>query len=414
MQEKNCKIKKVVGRKVFDSQGFATIEVEITLDNGIKSYASVPRGSTTGNFETTYIENYIYGHGKTPDVTKAINNVNTIIAPALIGKKFDNIYDFDKLLISLDSDEYKKTIGGNCTLATSYAMLKLLSKVKNKPIFSLLSKEKSNNVLPMFNMIDGYKHPKSLLKGVEILLIPENGVWKNIGELFEKVSLINCELNDILIKNNYIVSISNQGALSALIKSVEDGMSYLKMAVEKEGFKLGDEFTIGLDLAVSDYYDEIKNKYHIPWAIDCEDSDQLIKLYLDWVNNYTVSYIEDGLADKDYVGWEKIMKYLGNQIMISGDDLLATNIHRLEKCKNLCNMAVVKPNQIGTIFETVEFIKNAKSYNKKMLVSQRTGETEDVIISHLAYAFQLSYLKAGGVQRMDRVAKFNELIRIED
>ena len=207
---------------------------------------------------------------------------------------------------------------------------------------------------------------------------------------------------------------SNQGALSILEDNMEKCLEYLKLALEKEGYSLGLEFSFGLDLAVSDYFDEQSKIYNIPWAPKFKHSTDLIRLYKSWINKYHIDYIEDAFADTDYEGWESIVNIFNNMVMISGDDLFATNINRLNSFYKIANMAVVKPNQIGTISETIDFIRKAKDLGIKMLISQRTGETDDVIITHLAYAFDLMYLKAGGIQRMERVAKFNELIRIKE
>lgn len=414
LSDKN-KIKEVIGRKVYNSQGFATIEVEITLENGLKAWASAPRGSTKGNFETTYVESYINGIERTPNIDTAIANINNIVAPALKGKCFKSIEEFDKVLVSLDKTDRKKIIGGNCTLAASYAMLKLLSLIEKKPIYKLFNNISDSEVLPIFNMIDGSKHPKSCLNGVEILLIPKKDKWhNNITKLFDAVSLINSTLKELLIEENYIVEVSNQGALSILEDNMEKCLEYLKLSLEKEGYSLGLEFSFGLDLAVSDSFDEQSKIYNIPWAPKFKHSTDLIRLYKSWINKYHIDYIEDAFADTDYEGWESFVNIFNNMVMISGDDLFATNINRLNSFYKIANMAVVKPNQIGTISETIDFIRKAKDLGIKMLISQRTGETDDVIITHLAYAFDLMYLKAGGIQRMERVAKFNELIRIKE
>ena len=235
LSDKN-KIKEVIGRKVYNSQGFATIEVEITLENGLKAWASAPRGSTKGNFETTYVESYINGIERTPNIDTAIANINNIVAPALKGKCFKSIEEFDKVLVSLDKTDRKKIIGGNCTLAASYAMLKLLSLIEKKPIYKLFNNISDSEVLPIFNMIDGSKHPKSCLNGVEILLIPKKDKWhNNITKLFDAVSLINSTLKELLIEENYIVEVSNQGALSILEDNMEKCLEYLKLALEKPG-----------------------------------------------------------------------------------------------------------------------------------------------------------------------------------
>ena len=246
LSDKN-KIKEVIGRKVYNSQGFATIEVEITLENGLKAWASAPRGSTKGNFETTYVESYINGIERTPNIDTAIANINNIVAPALKGKCFKSIEEFDKVLVSLDKTDRKKIIGGNCTLAASYAMLKLLSLIEKKPIYKLFNNISDSEVLPIFNMIDGSKHPKSCLNGVEILLIPKKDKWhNNITKLFDAVSLINSTLKELLIEENYIVEVSNQGALSILEDNMEKCLEYLKLALEKEGYSVEviDMFTI--------------------------------------------------------------------------------------------------------------------------------------------------------------------------
>ncbi len=404
-------IKDVIARRVFDSQGFATIEVEIETEDGISASASVPRGSTKGGFETCYVENYSKGIKKSPDISKAIENVESIIKPALVGKVFRSICELDELLISLDSDEQKRNIGGNCTLATSYAMLKLVSKILNLQMYEVLG-DKSDKVLPMINVIDGSKHPQSKLVGVEVLLVPVQSRWSSVGEIIEKVSNIVVNLKELMIRDHYIVEVSKQGALSILIDNIEGCLEYVNYAIQLEGYELGLDFMIGLDLAVTDYYDINENVYNIPWAGDALKDNDLLELYTKWISKYNVIYIEDGFADSDYIGWKKFIDRFGSKIMISGDDLFATNLQRLKQHNDIANTAVVKPNQIGTLLETIKFINECKTKNVCMVVSQRTGETEDVIITHLAVAFGLSYLKAGGIYHMDRMAKFNELIRI--
>ncbi len=411
MENNKLTIKEMKGRRVFDSQGFSTIEVEIQTEEGIKEFASAPRGSTKGNFETHYIEEYLNGKDKSPDVSKAVYNVNTIMKDTFVGKTFTSIEEFDEMLLSLDKEKSKKNIGGNCILAASYAAIKLFSKLQNQPMYSIFG-TKSNGILPMVNIIDGSKNPKSKLVGLEVLLIPEKNKFKSISNIIEIISNIVVSLKKRLYKQGYFVEVSKQGALSFLADDVQTCLDYLKCSVEDEGFTLQKDFSVGLDMAMTDYYDIESNTYNVPWLGNKISGKQLICIYDEWVNKYHVSYIEDGLADSDYQGWKDLYEKLGSKIMISGDDLFATNTGRLEKYYKIVNTVVVKPNQIGTLLETKEFIEMCKKKEMKMVVSQRTGETEDVIITHIGVGYGLNYLKAGGVNHMERIAKFNELIRI--
>lgn len=396
-------IKKAEARTVFDSTGQPTIEVEIELEDGTVGLGSAPRGSTVGGYECVQIldNEEIFG---IKGVKGLIGNFKNKVAPHLIGIDVANLFEIDKILIQIDGTVNKSNLGGNLTLAVSIAALSAYSNHIKKPVYQIIGNKKTLPSL-MFNMFDGTKGSK--VSGIEGLLIIQN--IKDIEKELIKASAIQQELeNRLFISSNGIRSYSNQGACvshtinspTAMLELLND--STLQIDNENENI------SFGLDLANSDNY--IGNqRYNLKWQSTLHSS-EMEKLYINWISNNKVTYLEDLYADTDYKSWASSI--LMDKCLVAGDDLYATNTSRLQEHYKLANTVVIKPNQIGTIMETVECIKVAKECGLKTVISQRTSEIESTIITQIAIATGIDFLKAGGMRRLDRVAKYNDLLRV--
>lgn len=403
---KDTKIKKTWAYSVFDSTGSPTIEVVIELEDGTRGRGSAPRGETVGDFECVqkYDSNPSFGNYGVLELCRFYNNN---LSNELIGLDVSNIFLVDDTLIDIDNTGNKSSLGGNLTLSISIAAVEALVNSLKIPLYRLInSQETYKRPLMMFNILDGTK--ETLVPGVECLLVEKNK-QNSIYETLEKSSYIQKTLEEIIVKANGVRGYGNQGScIDNTLKSPEEMMIKVDKALTKAGLK--DEFTLGLDLATADSYKD--GEYKLTWT-SSRTGGRLTEQYKQWIETYNLTYLEDLYSDTDYETWKKhISEDREESMMIVGDDLYASNPIRIKKYDNLANSVVIKPNQIGTIKETVESIKIAKELNYKTIISQRTSEIESNIITQIAVACGVDYIKAGGMRRMDRVSKYNELIRI--
>lgn len=396
---------------VYDSNGDPALEVEITINNSSKGYGYAPRGSTQGGFECTqlYEDAGIADNKRKGLLTKNADRLKN----RLINYTFHNHKDLDNFLIFLDGTVDKSNLGGNLMLAVSIAGIYAMCSCRKITPASLLANEnelgRPQVPILMFNLIDGIKHHST--SGLECLLIPcfEESPEKCISlsiKVFNEIEKI------ILSEYKAMPFVSKQGGWSSdKIITLNQILSCACSAIEKAGFTPGVDFALGLDIAASDLYRA--GMYEPKWSDGkIYNPVELVHYFDRLADEFPIVYLEDGLASDDYNNWRMHLKTSGHKLMISGDDLFATNPNRLDSYRDCANTAVIKPNQIGTISETVEFAKKCKEYNLKTVVSQRTSEIEMNIISHIAYSACLNYLKAGGLKRMERVSRFNEIIRL--
>ena len=403
------KIKDIFAREILDSRGNPTVEVDLTLECGILARASVPSGASTGTREALELrdgdERY---NGK--GVLKAVNNVNTIIRDNLIGMDCLEQKKIDNLMISLDGTLNKSKLGANAILAVSMANLKAASGYLNKPLYRYFN---DNISMPraMMNILNGGVHADNGLDFQEFMIIPEASSFKErlrIGsEVFHK-------LKEILKKDGHSTNVGDEGGFAPNINTPYEALDYIVLAIKEAGYTEGKDVNIALDAAASEFYKD--GVYVLSGMNKTFNRDELIDFYEEITQKYPIISIEDPLDENDFEGFSKITKKLGARVQIVGDDLFVTNKMYLQKGIDLKagNAILIKPNQVGTITETLETIELAKKNNYKTIMSHRSGETEDTIIADLATGLNLGQIKTGSLSRTDRMCKYNKLLRIEE
>lgn len=406
------KISKIIAREILDSRGNPTVEVDVILNDTIYGRASTPSGASTGTLEAIELRDHdpkrFFGNG----VLKAVSNVNNIIAPKLIGMSPFDQQEIDDLLISLDGSFNKENLGANAILAVSLATAKAAAKAKNISLFSYLESDSKNYLLPktFMNIINGGAHADNQIEIQEFMIMPNPGI--SARKSIQMGAEIFHSLKDILYKNGYSTNVGDEGGFAPNLDNINQAFDYIIMAVKACGYKIGIDIMLAIDCAASEFYHD--NLYHI--AGNKFNSAQMVNYYENLVDNYPINYIEDPMAEDDFEGWKLITEKLGNKVMIVGDDLFVTNKKILLQgiSEKMANAILIKPNQIGTLSETMATIKAAKEAGYSSIISHRSGETEDTTIAHIAVATGVGYIKTGSLSRTDRLAKYNELIRIEE
>jgi len=407
-------IEKIHARQIMDSRGNPTIECDITLSGGAFGRASVPSGASTGSFEALELRdggNTYMGKG----VSKAVKNVNEIIAPALIGMNAENQKEIDEKMLALDGTQNKDKLGANAILSVSLAVAHAVANAKHIPLYKHIANIFGNPnpcVLPrpMMNIINGGQHADNGLDAQEFMIIP-NGA-KNEAEAIRMGSEIFHNLKSILKKSHHSTNVGDEGGFAPNFNTCHEALDTIVAAIRAAGYKPGDEVSIGLDVASSEFYsDGIYN-----FEGTQKTADEMIGFYEDLISRYPIISIEDALAEEDWENWKKLNERIGNKCQLVGDDLFVTNPIRLQKGinNNAANAILIKVNQIGSLTETLTAIKMAQNAKYGVVVSHRSGETEDTTIADLAVATNAGQIKTGSMSRTDRMAKYNQLIRIEE
>lgn len=403
-------IKDIYAREILDSRGNPTIEVEMTLDNGIKKTASVPSGASTGSREALELRDNDENRYEKKGVLKAVNNVNNIIRPALIGKKADQL-SVDNLLISLDGTDNKSKLGANAILGVSLACLKCLAASNNKELFEYVSNKKVSIPIPMVNIINGGAHAVNNINIQEFMIMP---VMKSIKERVRAASEVFHALKKLLSINGFSVGVGDEGGFAPNLNNNAMALDFIIEAIKKAGYIPGKDIYIALDVAASELYDKNTNTY----TLDQKKytSDELMNYYISLINRYPILSIEDPFFEDDFESLAKFTKLVGNKIMIVGDDYFVTNEKYLEKGIEMHagNAILLKANQIGTVSEMIKTIMLAKKNNYKTIISHRSGETEDTFIADLGVGLAIPFIKTGSMCRGERIAKYNRLMRIEE
>ncbi len=404
------KITNIKARQVFDSRGIPTIESEIYLDDGSKASAIVPSGASTGTheaFELRDNENKKY-LGKS--VLKAIEKVNGEVSKALIGFAADDQKKIDKTLIELDGTKQKKRLGANTILSVSLASNKVAAVSKNIPLYKNISNNKTLP-LPLMNIINGGAHANNSLKIQEFMIRPDKA--KNFKEAINICFLVIQELKSLMITKNLSTTLGDEGGFAPSLSNNEEAIEFILNAIDKAGFKAGTDISICLDVAANELFKNKKYAVNSPKFIS---SDKTIEYYLDLIKKYPIKSIEDPLFEDDWDSWINLTKLLNKDIQLVGDDLFVTNKERLLKGINskVANAILIKPNQIGTLTETIEVINLAQQNNYKTIISHRSGDSEETFIADLAVATNSPQIKTGSLARSERVAKYNRLLRIEE
>ena len=404
------KITNIKARQVFDSRGIPTIESEVYSDDGSKGSAIVPSGASTGTheaFELRDIENKKY-LGKS--VLKAMEKVNGEISKALIGLDVADQKKIDKILIDLDGTEQKKRLGANAILSVSLASNKAAAVSKKIPLYKNLGNQKTLPV-PLMNIINGGAHANNSLRIQEFMIRPDKA--RSFKEAVNICFLVIQKLKSQLNNNNLSTTVGDEGGFAPSLSNNEEAIEFILQAIDKAGFTAGTDISVCLDVAANELY---KDKKYAVNSSKFISSDKTIEYYLDLIKKYPIKSIEDPFFEDDWDSWTNFTKLINKDCQVVGDDLFVTNKARLLKGINAKagNSILIKPNQIGTLTETLDVIKLAQQYNYKTIISHRSGDSEDTFIADLAVATNSSQIKTGSLSRSERVAKYNRLLRIED
>ena len=406
-----AKIKTVKGRQVFDSRGNPTVEAEVILDNGISASAISPSGASTGAFEAHELRDHDKNKFLGKSVNTAVENINNKISSKLKDLNPENQSNLDKILIELDGSENKKNLGANTTLAVSLANAKCSALSKKKSLFKNLG-ESYSLPIPLMNIINGGAHADNDLNVQEFMIRPDSS--KNFMDAIEKCFLVIQNLKKLLHSKKMLTNVGDEGGFAPSINTNEEALELIVQAIEKSNLKPGSDIVICLDVAANELMND-KGEYSIQ-SKNFTSADDVVNYYKKITSNYPIKSIEDPFAEEDWVSWKKITDAIGNNVQIVGDDLFVTNAKRLKKGikEHSANSILIKPNQIGTLSETLEVISMAKKANFNTIISHRSGDTEDTFIADLAVATMSSQIKTGSLARSERVAKYNRLLRIEE
>jgi enolase len=410
------KIKSIHARQILDSRGNPTVEADVILENNILGRASVPSGASTGSKEELELrdnEKEFHGQG----VHHAVENINTLISQALIGIDASDQNEVDRIMIDLDNTENKSKLGANAILAVSLASIKAAAINEKSPLYLYLHNHFNNSEplsfpLPMMNIMNGGKHADFVTDIQEFMIFPVGA--KTFYQALKMGDEIFFSLKSLLEKKGYETSVGDEGGFAPRLKNGNsEALEIISQAIEKAGYKLKTDIMLGIDAAASEFYSD--GRYHLKSDKLDLTSDEMVKWLINLSNNYPIISLEDGLAENDWEAWKMLTKELSS-LQIVGDDLLVTNTDYIKKAidEKAANAVIIKPNQIGTLTETIAAVKLAKSANWNAIISHRSGETEDTTISHLAVGLSTGEIKTGSLSRTDRIAKYNELLRIEE
>ena len=403
-------------RQILDSRGNPTVEVDVVTDNGFVGRAAVPSGASTGKHEAVELRD---GDKKTymgKGVLQAVKNVNEIIADQLIGIEVVKQAFIDDLLIKIDGTENKAKLGANATLAVSMAVAKAAAEEANLPLYRYLGGVNATVLpMPLMNILNGGVHADNKIDFQEFMIVPIGAPSFSEGlrwgvEIFH-------HLKSILKKKGYGTNVGDEGGYAPDIQSPEEAIETVLAAIESAGYKAGEQIGIAMDAASTEMYDEASNTYKFYKSSGKTiSSDEMVAYWADWVKKYPIVSIEDGMAEDDWNGWKKLTDAIGSKCQLVGDDLFVTNVKRLQEGinKGIANSILVKVNQIGTITETINAVQLAQTNGYTSIMSHRSGETEDTTIADLAVALNCGQIKTGSASRSDRLAKYNQLLRIEE
>ena len=406
----NMKIKEIKAREILDSRGNPTVEVDVTLENGILGRASVPSGASTGVHEALELRDTDSARYLGKGVLKAVNNVNTIIREKIVGMDVENQKEIDYAMISLDGTKGKNNLGANAILGVSLATLKAAALNSGKKLYEYVGSEKLLPT-PMMNILNGGAHADNGLDFQEFMIIPSRDTIKErvrVGaEVFHN-------LKKVLKSKGYNTNVGDEGGFAPNLKTNKEALDTIIEAIKLAGYVPGKDVNLALDVAASEFYND--GIYDIKGENKKLTASELVEYYKNLVSEYPIISIEDGMAEDDYEGWTLLTKELGSNIQLVGDDLFVTNKELLEKGIELkmANAILLKVNQIGTVTETLETIDLARKNGYKTVISHRSGETEDTYIADLAVGLGLGQIKTGSLSRTDRMCKYNQLIRIEE
>ena len=409
-------IEKVIGRQIIDSRGNPTVEAEVTLADGTVGRGAAPSGASTGVFEALELRDGDKAKFGGKGVTKAVANMNELIAPALIGMDASDIYAVDQGMLKLDGTKDKSNLGANAILAVSLATANAAAKALEIPLYRFIGGVSATTLpVPMLNLENAGAHSSAPVDIQEFLVMPVGA--ENFSEALRWGTEVFHSLQKLIKDEGMSTAVGDEGGFAPEFKSQEDALDHLVKAIQNAGFEPGKDFVIAIDAASSEWKsDKGIGFYHQPKSGKDFTSDELIEYWEQLIAKYPIYSIEDGLDEEDWEGWKKMTERIGHKVQLVGDDLFVTNTERLKKGieMGVANSILIKLNQIGSVSETLETIKMAQKAGYTAIVSHRSGETEDVTIADLAVALNAGQIKTGAPSRSERVAKYNQLLRIEE
>ena len=413
-------IESVYGREVLDSRGNPTVEVEVTVEGGFVGRAMVPSGASTGAFEAVELRDGDKKRYLGKGTLKAVDNVNDIIAPEIEGMNALDQTTIDKIMIELDGTDNEGKLGANAILGVSLAVARAAAEALGMSLYGYLGGVNGKELpVPMMNILNGGKHADNSVNIQEFMVMPVGA--ENFKEALRMCAEVFHNLKAVLKARGLATSVGDEGGFAPNLSKDEEALEVIVEAVEKAGYKPGDDFRIAIDAAATEMYEEAKakgeeGKYYFWKTGEMFTVDEMISYWEDLANKYPIISLEDGLAEEDWEGWKKLTERLGNKIQLVGDDLFVTNTERLAKGIKLgvANSILIKLNQIGTLTETMDAIKMANRAGYTAIVSHRSGETEDTTIADLVVDVNAGQIKTGAPSRTDRVCKYNQLMRIEE
>jgi len=406
----------IKARQILDSRGNPTIEVDVITENGLMGRAAVPSGASTGIHEAAELrdedKNVYLGKG----VLKAVSNVNDIIANELLGSYVFEQNSIDQMMIDLDGTPNKSNLGANAILAVSLAVAKAAAQESNQSLYRYLGGVNANTLpLPMMNILNGGAHADNAIDFQEFMVMPTKA--DTFAESLQMGVQIFHNLKSVLKSKGYSTNVGDEGGFAPNIQSNEEAIETVLMAIEKAGYRPGEDVYIAMDAAVSEFYDAEKGLYVFKKSDKRQlSSEEMVDYWKTWTSKYPIISIEDGCAEDDWAGWAKLTQAIGNKVQLVGDDLFVTNVKRLQRgiSENIANSILIKVNQIGTLTETIDAINLATRNSYTNIISHRSGETEDATIADIAVAMNSGQIKTGSASRSDRMAKYNQLLRIEE
>jgi enolase len=410
------KIVSIHARQILDSRGNPTVEADVTTENGVIGRAAVPSGASTGKHEAVELRDGDKGVYVGKGVLKAVYNVNTLISGELKGMSVNEQASIDKAMIELDGTENKSKLGANAMLAVSMAVANAAAQENNQMLFEYLGGNDSTILpIPMMNILNGGSHADNSIDFQEFMVMPVGA--DSFSDALRMGTEVFHNLKEVLKSKGFSTNVGDEGGFAPNIGSNVEAIEIVLQAIEKAGYKPGEDMYIAMDAAASEFYNAEENVYHFHQSTgDKLTPSEMVSFWKDWSEKYPILSIEDGLDEDDWDGWKQLTEAIGEKVQLVGDDLFVTNVNRLSTGieKGIANSILVKVNQIGTLTETIDAVKLAQDNSYTSVMSHRSGETEDTTIADLAVALSTGQIKTGSASRSDRMAKYNQLLRIEE
>ena len=407
-------ISQIHARQIFDSRGNPTVEVDVTLDSGVVGRAAVPSGASTGKHEAVELRDDDASQFMGKGVLKAVENVNSRIAEELVGFSVYEQALLDKIMIELDGTPNKANLGANAILGVSLAAARAAAQDAGMPLYRYIGGVGASTLpVPMMNILNGGSHADNSIDFQEFMIMPTGA--SSCSEALRWGTEIFHHLKNVLKKQGFSTNVGDEGGFAPNIKSNEEAIKIVLQAIETAGYRPGEDVFIAMDAAVSEFYED--GVYHFKKSTgDKLTSSQMVDYWADWVKKYPIISLEDGMDEDDWSGWKALTDRVGKQTQLVGDDLFVTNVDRLQRGidENIANAILIKVNQIGTLTETIAAVNLGRRNGYKSIMSHRSGETEDSTIADLAVALNTGQIKTGSASRSDRMAKYNQLLRIEE